>query len=294
MPTNLRVRLVTGASLPDGDAETRFLAEHLAAAGWTVDVAIWSDPEVDWSEAPITVIRSTWDYPDRLDDFLAWTRAAAEHTRLHNPPDLVLRNIDKRYLLALAEAGVATVPSRWVESTEPGPIRDAMTDEGWREVVMKPCVGVDGVGVVRIAAGSPIPQLPACSAGWLIQPYLPAVTTAGERSVLLFGGELSHTVSKRPGPDEFRVQERWGGRTDATPNDPTVAGLAREALTAFVGPNASPPLYARIDLLPDDGEWLVTEIELIEPSFYLDDRPERAAAFERALQGEASPARSRS
>lgn len=284
MPPDLRIRLVTGAPLPEGDPETRFLAEHLEAAGWKVDIAVWSDPEVEWRDAPITVIRSSWDYPDHLDDFLAWARAASGQTRLHNPPELIQRNVDKRYLLELAEAGVATVPSRWVESTEPGPIRDAMADGGWRDAVMKPCVGVDGVGVVRIAAGSPIPQLRECSAGWLIQPFLPAVTELGERSVLLFGGELSHTVVKRPTSDEFRVQERWGGRTDATPNDPAITRLAREALTAFVGPNAAPPLYARIDLLSDGNRWLATELELIEPSFYLDARPERAAAFERAVR----------
>lgn len=284
MTRSPRVRLVTGADLPMGDGETRFLASELEARGWDVDVAVWSDPEVDWSDAPVTVIRSTWDYPAHLAAFLRWTESAAAVTALHNPPELIRRNVHKGYLLDLREAGVPVVPTRWVAAPDPATLHALAASEGWPEIVVKPVVGVDGLGVVRWRTGDPPPALPSHEAGWLLQPFLPSVAAEGERSVVLFEGVPSHAVSKHPGTGEFRVQERWGGRTRTAPHDPAADQAARTTLGAFLGPDTPPPLYARVDLLRHGGTWCVAEVEVVEPSFYLDGNPARVDPFEAALR----------
>lgn len=281
-----RVRLVTGADWPHGDDETRFLAETLRSLGWAAEVVVWSDPAVDWAAAPLALLRSTWDYPARLGDFLAWTRAAARVTALHNPPALVARNVDKRYLLDLAAAGIEVVPTRWVPSLDPAPVRSALREAGWDDLVVKPTVGVDGVGVVRLAASDPLPPAAPRPEGWLIQPFLPSVAGEGERSVVLFDGRVSHAVSKHPprGVGEFRVQERWGGRTVPATPDPAADAAATRALAAFAGPGAPPPLYARVDLLRHRGAWCVAEIEVVEPSLYFLGEPARVLPLDAALR----------
>ena len=49
------------------------------------------------------ILRATWDYIDRLDEFLTWT---ARVRNLLNAPSVVAWNTDKRYLADLADAGV--------------------------------------------------------------------------------------------------------------------------------------------------------------------------------------------
>jgi hypothetical protein len=81
---------------------------------------------------------------------------------------------------------------------------------------------------------------------------------------------------------EFRIQTQFGGSytlLDAPP--PGALRLAEQALAAI----DEPLLYARVDTVPDaDGRWLLMEVELIEPDFYLGVDPRRGGAFVEALR----------
>jgi glutathione synthase/RimK-type ligase-like ATP-grasp enzyme len=292
-----RLRLVTGRDLPDGDPETRFLARALSEAGWAVDVAVWSDPSVRWAGCGLTVLRSTWDYPDHLDAFVAWCERTAGVTSLHNPPGLVAGNVDKRYLMALENAGVPVIPSRWLADANPDALARLSRREGWPQLVVKPAVGVDGLGLRRWPPedgpaidedgpeGASLRPEGDADHGWIVQPYVASVRTRGERSVVMLDGRPAWSVEKRPAPDcpDIRVQERWGGSTRTTAPDAEADAVAARAL-AMACPGAA-PLYARVDLLVHDGGWHVTEVELIEPSLYfLEDRT-RVNRFDAALRG---------
>ena len=61
-------------------------------------------------------MRSTWDYQERRDEFLAWARGIGD--RLVNPPAVLEWNTDKRYLRELADAGLPVVPTALVEPGE--------------------------------------------------------------------------------------------------------------------------------------------------------------------------------
>ena len=57
----------------------------------------------------------------------------------------------------------------------------------------------------------------------------------------------------------------------------------RAALQAI--PGGAPPLYARVDLLRDNGgSWILTELELVEPSLFFRHCPGSAAIFATAVQ----------
>src|SRR5215210_3511339 len=95
------VALVTCATLPDLDKDDRPLVELLGERGYTATAAVWDDASVDWDRFEVSVLRSTWDYTERRDAFVAW---AASVPRLDNEPDIVAWNTDKRYLADLATA----------------------------------------------------------------------------------------------------------------------------------------------------------------------------------------------
>lgn len=61
----------------------------------------WDDP--DTLRADLVILRSTTEYADRLDEFLAWTRRVPN---LLNAPAAVAWNTDQRYLHDLRHAGV--------------------------------------------------------------------------------------------------------------------------------------------------------------------------------------------
>lgn len=265
--------LVTCERPTERDEDFGFLAPALRRHGVEVEAPAWSDPRVDWSEYDLVKLSSPWDYHERPGDFRGWLAAAAAATNLQNPLDLVEWNIDKRYLAALAEAGVPTIPTIW---SEPGGEADAVAEiaaRGWDRVVIKPAVDLGAMNLVRVEAELADRLLARYERPVLIQPYLPSIATAGEGSLVYLGGELTHALRKQPASGDFRVQPLYGGTHEAV--EPTTAEIevAERALAASPGD----PLYARVDLVyEEDGSPLLIELELIEPALYLDVAPRGA------------------
>ena len=93
------------------DDDEAFLLPALLALGAEPSVVVWDDPHVDWAGFDVAVIRSTWDYTMRREEFLAWVTRTDTVTRLRNRPDVVRWNSDKVYLRDLVDCGVPVVPT---------------------------------------------------------------------------------------------------------------------------------------------------------------------------------------
>ncbi len=216
-------------------------------------------------------------------DAARWQRACATWQRegvpLANPAQVLAWNTDKRYLRELAERGVAIPPTTFVDAISQDHVERAFADTGADELIAKPAVSGGAWKTRRLRRGDAVDATDDIP--MLLQPYLPTIETAGETSLLYFGGRLSHAVNKRPVAGEFRIQEEFGGQyTLLSPPPAGAVALAERVLAAI----DAPLLYARIDMLPDaDGSWLLMEAELIEPDFYLGVDPAQGAGFARAL-----------
>ena len=104
-----RIALATCAEFPDLDAEGPLLMAALSGLGMHAEPAVWTDPDAAWSSYDAVVVRSTWDYHQRRDEFLEWADRVATVTRLANPADVLRWNTDKTYLRELSEAGLPVV-----------------------------------------------------------------------------------------------------------------------------------------------------------------------------------------
>ncbi|MDN4162579.1 ATP-grasp domain-containing protein [Nocardioides abyssi] len=269
--------LATFCLLPDGEPGGDLLVAALAARGVEARWVVWDDPEVDWAAADLVVLRSTWDYQRRYDEFLAWARGVEQVTRLLHGADVVAWNADKAYLLELAEH-VPVVPTALLADRGLVPDLQAAIDR-WGTVVVKPRTGAGGVGVV-VAATTDDLRLEGLVAGpWVVQPLVQSVRTAGESSVWVLDGEIVGQVDKRPAGEEVRVHEVYGGSSVAVPVDPARAEVARAAVAAGGRLLGSAPAYARVDLVLLDEGWAVSELELIEPGLFLDLAPGLAEPF---------------
>ena len=269
---------LAGCSLwPAGRGDHAGLARALADRGAAAVWVPWDDSATDWAGFDLVLLRETWDYPPRLASFLRWVDTVAGSTRLVNPPPVVRWNHHKGYLGELAAAGVPTVPTAVVTSATTD-VDAAVRAGGAELVVVKPAVGIGGDDAARGRADDPATagHLRALLAGGdvLVQPYLPSIETAGETSVVVLDGRVTHAVAKRPAEGEFRVHDHRGGTYAEVEPSPAQVELALAACEVARGRTGGRLLYARADLVDgDEGRPLVMELELIEPSLYLHTVP---------------------
>ena len=87
---------------------------------------------------------------------------------------------------------------------------------------------------------------------------------------------FSHAIVKRPKAGDYRVQPHLGGTEEPCAPPPGSIELAKAALAAAPAEAA----YARVDMVRDAGGQLaIIELELIEPSLWLQHAPDGGAAF---------------
>lgn len=249
-------------------ADDALAAELLRAEGVEVEAPAW-DASHDWGRFGLVVIRSAWNYHRACAQYAAWLRQfEASPGRLWNPPEAVLANLDKRYLLSLAERGAAIVPTAVHLPGEGGPLGEILRRNRWGEAVVKPTVSAGAEGAWRASAGCPDEARFAEQArrqALLVQPLMPEVAEEGEWSLVYFAGEYSHAVRKRPGPGDFRVQQHLGGSTEAA-TPPAALIEQGEFILSLVG---HPLLYARVDGVERGGRLLLMELEINEPLLFL-------------------------
>jgi glutathione synthase/RimK-type ligase-like ATP-grasp enzyme len=276
------VLLATSSNWPGGEPGAPVLVDALARRGIDARWATWDEPDVDWSAADLVAVRSTWDYTERAEEFLAWARKVDAATRLLNGADVFTWNHDKAYLAGLGR--LSTVPTRTAGTREE--LAAAVGEFG--TAVVKPRVGAGGGGVIVIddpadpRLGTVIqshPGLPPSPGPWVVQPLVASVRTEGETSVCVLDGAPVSQVDKLPAGDEIRVHDHFGGASRPVDLRDEHVDLALTAMAA-VARDDRPLDYGRVDMLRlDDGTLAVSELELIEPGLYLDVLPTNAEPF---------------
>jgi hypothetical protein len=299
-----RIAIATAAEFAELDEETRLLVPVLERAGSTAVPAVWTDPDVDWAAFDLVLVRSAWDYHERLADFLDWARRVSAVSRLANPEPVIRWNTDKTYLRALAGAGLPVVRTWWLE---PG---DAFTVPAAGEYVVKPAVSAGSRDTNRYVAGvhdelaaGHVQTLLDAGRTVMVQPYLGAVDRHGETALLYLGDKLSHAIRKAAllEPAMELVSSAYKPETverrEPSDAERAVAESVLDALDAWLPGGRGSLTYARVDLVPDDdGRPTLLELELTEPSMFLDfdgsggaDATVRFAAAIQARLGAAGP-----
>jgi hypothetical protein len=267
---NVRHPLIVFAgcqALVEGDGDDAGLVAALRTRGLHARWLPWDDPATE--RADLVILRATWDYTERLDEFLAWTRRVPN---LLNAPNVVAWNSDKRYMADLAEGGVPIVPSRFF-----GPGETVLIPSG--EVVVKPAVGAGSVGAQRFVdatdARAHAAALQDSGRTVLVQPY-DARIEVGETALVFLSGEQSHAFTKGPllPPPGGRAEMDASGtyaEESLQPAEPDfelwdVGYAALDAAAKRLGTSPAEFLYARVDVIGGREDPHLLELELVEPS----------------------------
>jgi glutathione synthase/RimK-type ligase-like ATP-grasp enzyme len=251
-------------------------AAALASAGAEVEPIAWTEAD-DLTDFDLVLPLVAWGYHLKYERWLdLLERAEAERISFTNPPALLRWNSDKAYL---ADLGDLAVPTLAVEACCDADLDEARRRFGSEWLVVKPPVSASATGTHRIG---PNDDLPADSRRkpMIVQPLIEEIARTGEFSLMLFDGEFSHAVVKRPKSGDFRVQPHLGGVTLPSAPPPGGIELAKQSLAAA----PATATYARVDMVPDDeGTLRIMELELIEPALFLDHAPDGGAAFTRSI-----------
>lgn len=257
---------------------------HFAKLGYEAEEVPW-DSDVDWSVYDAALIRSTWDYTERSEEFFSALARIEASTKLFHSLALVKWNAHKRYLREVRDAGAPLLPTRFGSELKDGDLADAFAAFGCDELIVKPAVSANARDTFRHPRGASSSMLLQAHAGdYLIQPFAPEVVAEGELSLFYFGGELSHAVLKTPKAGDFRVQEEHGGILKSVTPSASAMKAAQLCLKAV----PFELLYARVDLVRFEGRWQLMELELIEPSLYFTLDAESPGRFAHAVHARLS------
>lgn len=238
----------------------------------------WSDKEVNWSKVRSVIFSTTWDYFDRYDEFKKWFEHLKSKVVMYNDPRILEWNQDKIYLSELKNKGIEIPETIFIKKGDSAKLIGHAQKLSTEEFVLKPNVSGAARHTYRLNRST-------CDSfetnyrklieqeDFMIQAFQFNILTKGEISLVLIGGEFTHSVLKRGKGDDFRVQDDFGGTVDVyTPNLSEIdfAKICYDALDVK-------PMYCRVDLIwNNNGELALSELEMIEPELWFRNEPEAA------------------
>ncbi|WP_340692513.1 hypothetical protein [Hyphomonas sp.] len=239
-----------------------------AVLGMSLHDLAWDAPDVDWSSFDAAIIGTTWDYWDRIDEFLTTLERIGTLTTLFNSAALVRRNSRKTYLREMEAKGAELIPTLWLDAATPELAAAAFDELGSDDLVFKRQIGAGAADQHRLGRGDPIPDMPHAM---MVQPFLKMIQEEGEISFIFVDGAFCHALVKRAAAGDYRIQSTYGGTEIAISPSPEDLAVAASVISTL----DDAPLYGRVDMLRGpDGRLLLMELELIEPYLYPLEGPE--------------------
>ena len=277
----MRVALITGAEMAKPDPESHLLIHELGVLGITSELISWR-ASLDWSLFDLVVIRTPWNYFLHLEEFLSWVEDVEQVTRVLNSSRILRWNSHKKYLKELSSFGVPTVPTLWISKNQQ--CDDLIDSIEWPMVVVKPAVSIGAIGALKgHSKDNHVKQHleeEVKKGDVMIQPFLESVADFGELSLIYFNGVYSHSILKKPQKGDYRVQDAYGGTNTLFEPEIEAQKIGDQVLSYL--PDFS--LYARVDLVKYQNQWLLMELEAIEPELFLPIAPQASVRLAKAIQ----------
>ncbi|GAA3969395.1 hypothetical protein GCM10022246_22590 [Pedobacter ginsengiterrae] len=271
---------------PTVESEDDKLLLFLKEKGLNIETVIWNDEQINWENYQLAILKSPWDYFDLYEDFKSWLNLLeGKNIRLLNPIDIVRWNADKHYLKEIELAGLNITPSIFINNSDEINLNAFFEKFNTDKLIVKPCVSGGAkntfkVTIDNVEAVNEKLSLLIQNEDFIIQPFLPEILENGEWSFIFFNGIYSHTLVKKAKQGDFRVQPAHGGSVHIQNPDQALIEIAAEYVKLF----AKDCLYARVDGTFVNNQFLLMELELIEPFLFLNTAPQNYENYYNALK----------
>jgi len=271
-------------SSANGFNENEDLLPFLQNRGLDISAEIWDDPLVEWQKYDVALLKTPWDYHQKFGQFKLWLeKIESLNIKLLNDYQTVRWNMDKHYLSEIATSGFDIIPSIFLEQGWNEELTSLFEKLGSDKIIIKPCVSGGSRNTVVLNKNVSIEDKDLVSAlvsqgDFIAQPLMSQIQE-GEWSFIFFNGKYSHTIIKKPKNGDFRVQQIFGGTIEITVSEQRDIDHAALYISKF----AKDTLYARVDGLMVDGNFVLMELELVEPFLYLSYHPDALEKYFQAL-----------
>ncbi|MCE7295642.1 hypothetical protein LZX39_04540 [Campylobacter coli] len=256
--------IATCKAYKEGNEVLKKLKAKLENLHYQCELKAWQEIRVrHLAQNTLILPLAVWDYSLEYANFLHFLNEL-ERAKISilNPSEILKMNADKSYLKILEEANLPIIDSIIFKQNE----EFDLSLIPFQKAVIKPLVGQSGYKVRFLE--QKIPTKEEFLHGALIQPFIESVEELGEFCFIFFGGKFNYAIHRQTQKD-WRANSNYGVKIAPLKN-PSKAhiDLALKVLKALKSSNL---LYARVDLLPQkNGNVLINEVELIEPSLYFD------------------------
>ncbi|MES2448526.1 MAG: hypothetical protein V4546_15165 [Bacteroidota bacterium] len=261
------------------------IINYLTEKGLNITKEIWNDEQVNWENYDVAILKSPWDYFDLIEDFYAWLKKIESlNIKLLNPLETVRWNADKHYLFDIEKAGLKVTPSKFITKGDEVNLLQYFEDFKTDQFIVKPAVSGGSKNTFKVTAANvdeineklkTLVQLE----DFILQPFIKEIEEIGELSFLFFNGQFSHALLKKAAKGDFRVQATFGGTVlPHQPNDELIKTAKK-----YVDQFAEGCLYARVDGAMVNNEFVLMELELIEPFLFLDTNQKALKNYYEAL-----------
>lgn len=280
-----KIAFVTSSVKPDFAPNDLPIVEFLRAKGAMVQALPWDVESGQWNAFDLVVIRSCWNYHLHPEQFQQWLdRMEHEHVNIFNSITTVRWNLHKDYLKSLEARGAQLPETIWLEKGTSANLALLLQQTKWQAAVVKPSISAGAFNTFLVSAKDVDTYQKKFedvlnSHDMMVQKFIPEVIDQGEWSLIFFDKKFSHAIVKRPASKDFRVQQEHGGSSTLA-EPPSSALRESEKILKLVD---EPLLYARVDGVISENQFLLMELELIEPSLFLEKMPQSAVAFADAI-----------
>lgn len=280
-----KAALLSMDSLENFFTYDKLLIEPMKQFGWLAEEVSWRNKNINWSDYDAVIVRSTWDYQHDSEKFVEVLNKINSLTHLENDLELMKWNMNKKYLFDLEKKGVKIVTTLWENKFDRAKALSYFETLDSEEIIIKPNISASADNTFRLNKNKLVSSFDKlenifADREFMVQPFIKNIISEGEYSLFFFNGKLSHSVRKIPKENDFRVQEEHGGDIQPITAPEKVVVVAESIIKQL----STTPLYLRVDLVRvENDKFALMELELIEPSLYLNKDKEAPLRFVKAF-----------
>jgi glutathione synthase/RimK-type ligase-like ATP-grasp enzyme len=281
----IHLAILTSERVPDLLEYDQQLVVELSNYDIIAEPIVWETQKEKLKNYEAAIFRTTWGYHEKYHKFLLFLDYLDSlKIPIFNPVRIIRKNLHKFYLRELPDVNIPIIDTVFVDKNSGISLKSIISEKKWDKFIIKPAVSAGAYRTHLINdysedGAEEIFRSMNLESDLLIQKYILEIKTDGEWSTIFFNRDYHYTVNKIPKHGDFRVQTLFDGKYTVCNPPENILEISKRAAELFL----DECLYVRVDGVRSNGQFLIMEIEMIEPDIYLDYHPEGIPIFAKSI-----------